>query len=367
MQLIDLIKSLMKYKTITGNLPEIKKCLQYIQDILRPIGAHVQIYEQNGFPVIMATNTADTHLDALVLGHIDVVPAEDDMFQPYVENGLIHGRGSLDMKSFAAVAINSLEYVIKHNLNLKFGFIFSTDEEKGSFSLETFVKNHPQVSTKIVLDNDVGGDITKIVTKCKNPVFIKLISHGKAAHGSTPWEGVDANENLFKAWKNIRKIYPAMPVKPQNTWCDTVHFAKITGGAVNNIISDYAEALLDFRLTDSSGLEKLKENLTNAMPEGVSFEVISSSIPVITDEKSPVLNAYKTLAEKVLKKKIEFEYIGGATDSHIFYPTGALIIMHSGTGEGMHAENEYVVFESVEQIAEIQTLFLEQLAERNML
>lgn len=39
---------------------------------------------------------------------------------------------------------------------------------------------------------------------------------------------------------------------PENTWIDTVHIAKICGGQVSNVISNYAEALLDFRLIETS-------------------------------------------------------------------------------------------------------------------
>ncbi len=99
------------------------------------------------------------------------------------------------------------------------------------------------------------------------------------------------------------------------------------------------------------------------MAKGVSFEIKMQSIPVVTDEKNKVLLAYKTLAEKVLKKKIEFEYIGGATDSRSLYERGATVIMHSGTGEGLHAKGEYEILKSVEQIADIQMKFLRQLAE----
>ena len=97
------------------------------------------------------------------------------------------------MKSFAAVALNSMMYVYEHKLPLKFGVILSTDEEKGSKSTESFLEAYPDIKAQIVLDNDVGGDITKIVSKCKNPVFVKLLSKGQEAHGATPWDGVDAN------------------------------------------------------------------------------------------------------------------------------------------------------------------------------
>lgn len=83
------------------------------------------------------------------------------------------GRGTLDMKSFAAVALSSMFHVLQNNLKLKFGVILSSDEEKGSKGTEAFMEAHPDMKAKIVLDNDVGGDILKIVSKCKNPVLSK--------------------------------------------------------------------------------------------------------------------------------------------------------------------------------------------------
>jgi acetylornithine deacetylase/succinyl-diaminopimelate desuccinylase-like protein len=72
--------------------------------------------------------------------------------------------------------------------------------------------------------------------------------------------------------------------------------------------------------------------------------------------------AYKKLAEKILGKKLKFEYEGGATDAREFAVRGSTVIMHSGTGEGMHASGEYVEIASVEKLAEIQIQFLENLA-----
>ena len=45
-----------------------------------------------------------------------------------------------------------------------------------------------------------------------------------------------------------------------------------------------------------------------------------------------------------------------------FAEKGATVIMHSGTGEGMHADGEYVVWQSVEELARIQIEYLKSLA-----
>ena len=368
MELLKIIEDLISIKTVTGQIEEINRCLEYIKDVLAPSGAITDIIKnEHASPVIFSRNTDTSHFDVLILGHIDVVPAKDEMFTPRIVDGKLYARGALDMKSFAAVAIQSMQYVMANKLNLKFGFILSTDEEQGSASLEAFLEKHPNLTADIVLDNDVGGDICHIITKCKNPVYVRLHAKGQAAHGSTPWEGIDANEQLFLTWRNIRQLYPAYDLNtkaPQNTWIDTVHMATVEGGKVSNIISSEATALLDFRLTESSTLEGLKHNLQQCMTPFVTFEIEMSSIPVVTDENNPIIADYKVLAEKITGQPIKFEHMGGATDSRALYARGALVIMHSGTGEGMHADGEYVVLKSVEQIARIQTEFLTLLASK---
>lgn len=366
MKVLDVAQELIKFKSETGNEKEIKNTIDYIKNMMSLIGAKVDVFEKKGIaPVIMIRNHKTLDFDALVLGHIDVVPAEDKMFNPIIKGGKMYGRGALDMKSFAAVAMNSMQYVIENKLPIKFGIILSSDEEKGSKGTKAFLEKYNKIKADVVLDNDVGGDITKIIAKCKNPVFVKIKAKGKEAHGSRPWDGIDANELMFKVIGNIRKLYPAYDLegkKPRNKWIDTLHFAKIEGGKVANIISDSCEVLCDFRLVETSSVDGLVKNLKKCMIKGVDFEIVSSSVPVVMSEKNPQILEYKKLAEKILGKKIKFEYEGGATDAREFAVRGSTVIMHSGSGDGMHAPEEYVETESVERLAEIQVAFLEKLA-----
>ena len=79
------------------------------------------------------------------------------------------------------------------------------------------------------------------------------------------------------------------------------------------------------------------------------------------NEDNIYINEYKKLSEKILGESVDFEYIGGATDSREFAVKGSVIIMHSGSGNGMHALDEYVDLKTVAQIAEIQIEFLKLL------
>ncbi|MDR1693628.1 MAG: M20/M25/M40 family metallo-hydrolase [Lactobacillaceae bacterium] len=366
MDLMEVVNNLIKFKTETGSGVEINKCFNYCKNLFANTNAVVEISEKVlNAPVLSISNVKTDDYDVLVLGHLDVVPAPNSMFTPIVKDGKMYGRGTLDMKSFAAVAINSMIHVLLKKLPIKFGVILSSDEEKGSKGTKAFLETHPNIKAKIVLDNDVGGDIQEIITKCKNPVFIKIISKGLTAHGSTPWEGIDANENLMTSLANLRKYYPYFSQKtgePENTWIDTMHIAIMKGGEVSNVISDYAEALLDFRLTENSTVENLEKNIKKCLVGGVSYEISSTSTPVVMDENNPYIQDYKKFAESILGKPIKFVQIGGATDAREFAVRGSTVIMHSGTGFGMHTLDEYVEIETVKQIADIQIRFLEKLA-----
>lgn len=366
MDLIKIVNDLIKFKSETGNIEEINKCFQYCKNLFKNTNAEIEIFDKvPNAPVLSISNTKTLDYDVLVLGHLDVVPAPDSMFEPVTKNGKMYGRGTLDMKSFAAVAMNSMMYVLENKLNLKFGVILSSDEEKGSKGTKAFLEAYPNIKAEIVLDNDVGGDIQEIITKCKNPVFVKIISKGLAAHGSTPWEGIDANENLMTSLAKLRESYPYFSTEigsPKNTWIDTMHVAIVKGGEVSNVISDYAEALLDFRLIETSTVEELEKNLKKCLVNNVTYKIVSTSTPVVMNENNKYIQDYKKFAENILGKPIKFVQIGGATDAREFAVRGSTVIMHSGTGIGMHTLDEYVVIDSVKQISDIQIKFLEKLA-----
>ncbi|MFI3241931.1 MAG: M20/M25/M40 family metallo-hydrolase [Alphaproteobacteria bacterium] len=365
MNLQQTIFDLMKFRTETGNEAEIYKCLDYVKNIFANTSANVEIFDGvKSAPVIFISNKKTDNYDVLTLGHLDVVPAEDHMFEPCLKDGKLYGRGSLDMKSFAATAFKSMLYVLENNLDISFAIMLSTDEETGSKGTHAFMDSRPNLKANIVLDNDVGGDITKIINACKAPTFVKIIAHGKEAHGSTPWEGVDANDKLLETLANIRKLYPAMPIKPQDTWTETLHIAKINGGHVANVICDNVEALLDFRLTEKQSLEELENNLKSCLVDGVEYKIVSSSTVVYMPQDNEYILSYKKLAEETLNQPIEFEQIGGATDSRSFFVRGSTVIMHSGTGEGMHTKDEWAEFKSIEDISKIQIKFLEKMCSK---
>ena len=205
MDLVKKIEDLIRFRTETGNIEEIEKCFEYIVKEFENTEANVSVeHFENASPVLFIRNNSEDVQDVLVLGHLDVVKARDEMYEPKIIDGKMYGRGTLDMKSFAVVAVESMKYVLENKLDIRFGIILSSDEEKGSKSTDAFLDRYKNIGAEVVLDNDVGGDIGVIINKCKNPVFVKLKAKGIGAHGSTPWDGLDANEMLMSTLMDLR-------------------------------------------------------------------------------------------------------------------------------------------------------------------
>ena len=175
-----------------------------------------------------------------------------------------------------------------------------------------------------MLDNDVGGDIGVIINKCKNPVFVRLTAEGVPAHGSTPWDGLDANEMLMRTIAGLRRFIRILTLTAASLQIPGLIPCMRRASAAAMFPTSFraAEALLDIRLTETSTVEDLAKNLREACAPGVSYEIVSASTPVVMSEDNPQILAYKRLAEQVTGRKIVFEQIGGATDARLLRKKG---------------------------------------------
>ena len=362
MDLLSICKDLIQMPSVTGNQVEIDRAISYCQNLFQGTDAIVKVIQEGDVPPLLyiANKETDTP-DIAVLGHLDVVPADPKQFVPEEKEGRLYGRGSLDMKSFAAVAFQSMMCVLNEKLPLSMAILLETDEEVGSSCMRHFVATHPNFIPKVVLDVDVGGDISKIIDKCKRAVFLRLTAEGLAAHGSLPWEGKDANERLLQSITNLRQKFPYYSLNenvPTDKWVNTMHVGKIHGGETVNIICGKATADLDFRLLPDVDLDLFYKDIEAALKPGVSYSILTCGLPVVVPQENPILKRYKEIAEKVLGHPIDFQQTGGATTSLLFAQKGSLIIYHSGSGADMHGANEYLELPTLYQLADIQQTFL---------
>ncbi|MEO6827817.1 MAG: M20/M25/M40 family metallo-hydrolase [Microbacteriaceae bacterium] len=176
----------------------------YLEDRLTRLGLSPQLFEsQPGRTSVVARVAGrNQHAGALVVhGHLDVVPADPrtwsvDPFAGEIRDGMLWGRGAVDMKNMDAMIVSALADILESGRtparDLVIAF-FADEEDGGRLGSHFLVDTHPELfagATEAI--SEVGGYSIDLdgqraylmQTGEKALVWIKLIAHGQAAHGS---------------------------------------------------------------------------------------------------------------------------------------------------------------------------------------
>ncbi len=358
-ELIENILKLVQIPSVSGRGEEIERVVALVKNDLAPKGAVIREFRFAGAdPVLLLANCRGDDFDLLTVGHLDVVPAKDELFAPRIENGRIYARGALDMKSPVAVNLAALAYAM--NKPVRFGVLLTTDEETTSNGIKALVKNE-NITPRIVLDTD-AGDLFTLCDKAKHPVSVRIAAAGKSAHSSRPWEGVNAVRHLADCLSELAADfgdYEKGGRQPENIWQDTMVVTAFNSPTTYNVVPAEAEARVNFRLTEKISLPALEAKLDTACKRhGCTYEILLQSRGVYMDASMPEIAAYRKIAEETVGRPLKISQMCGGTDARMFADR-SVIVMHSVNGENAHGDGEYVEIESVKKLLEIEKKFID--------
>jgi acetylornithine deacetylase/succinyl-diaminopimelate desuccinylase-like protein len=182
-----------------------KAVAEYIVASLAEVGIKSEIYESapNRCNVIARLPGSDSSLPGLVVhGHIDVVPANAadwsvDPFAAEIRDGMIWGRGAVDMKNMDAMILAIVRKWAKSGYKPPRDIVlaFFADEEAGmTFGSRWMAAEHPEVFAGCSEAISEVGGFSVTVADGKRLYFVeaaqkgihwmRLTAHGRAGHGS---------------------------------------------------------------------------------------------------------------------------------------------------------------------------------------
>jgi len=359
MKLLKLINELIKIKSEVNTFPKLNECIDFCENYFLNKKVFIKKVKYNNYPSIFISNQNTLECDVISVGHIDVIPADDKMFSIDIRNHKMYGRGVADMKSCVAVGIKNLEYIIDNNINIKYGLLIVSDEENGGFNGTNYWVNELGLKAKVALDPDGGESINYIVEKSKGVAIAKIISQGKSAHGSKPWLGIDAVENLINVLNKLRSIFPyySQDNLPESNFVSTMNVGLIKGGEASNQVANYAEAVLNFRIIENESVNSIKEKITNCLNKYTSFEILASTEPTTRDKQNSLMKKYQNSITQVVGKSY-FKNYDCASDGRFFHNKGAVLITHQANCGNHHSDAEWIDLKSLYQFKKIQLNFL---------
>lgn len=176
----------------------------YVRRFLADLGIESQTFESapGRASVVARLEGSDPTLPALVLhGHLDVVPADAsawsvDPFEGVVRDGMLWGRGAVDMKDMVAMILQAVAELVtageRPRRTVILGF-FADEEAGGVYGAHWLVDHHPELFAGAAYAiSEVGGfSVTLdgkraylLQTAEKALLWVRLRATGTAAHGS---------------------------------------------------------------------------------------------------------------------------------------------------------------------------------------
>ncbi len=351
-----LISDLIRFKTVQNNQEEFEKCFEYIRNYFNKTQLIVKEFVSNGHKSMVISNTEEKNLDVIFAGHIDVVPASDEIFEPIVKGNIIYGRGVFDMKGAVAVILKTLKHMKTYK---KVAAIITSDEEIGGFDGIGHLLEKEEYTAKVAIVPDGGKDF-ELITEEKGVLQLKVFAKGVEAHASLLYEGSNAIAKLIKVYEKLSEKYDCCEEQSKKEFRTTINLSKMYGGDAINKVPGYAEMYLDIRHVSTDSKEDII-NYIYGLNQDISIEIIAEGAAFSINTASLYVQKYIKVAEETLGTDIKIGSFDAASDGRFFAAKGIPTIIMNPRGEGFHKQDERLDLTSAERLYEIYMKYIREI------
>lgn len=281
---IDLAQELVRLDTINPPGNE-TRAADLIAVRLQGLGIAIERYElEPGRDSIIARlNPGSAGLALCLCGHLDTVPvgAESWKHNPLsgeISEDRIWGRGAADMKSGVAAMVTAFERLHREGSSSRVVLALVASEETGCQGAAQIANKLGSVGA-LVLAEPTSGEVA---IGHKGVLWLKLVTKGKASHGSMPQLGVNAIDAMADAVVALRHLKFDVASHPL-LGLPTYNVGTITGGAATNIVPDRCECMLDIRLVPGLTATRAKILIKECVGDHVEIETMLALDSVASD------------------------------------------------------------------------------------
>ena len=346
---INITEDLIRFQTVAGRTKEFEKCLNYIEEQFDS-ALRLEKFEKEGEKSLLISRGEKPRI--LLHGHMDVVEAEEEMFEPETKDERIYGRGAADMKSGVACMMK----VINEMEGNEVALLLTSDEERGGFKGTGHVIEEENLEPELVISGepDDSGKFPSIVTHQKGVLQVKLQVEGDSAHASKPEKGENAAEKLLEKYKKIRKLFDH-----RKEFSTTVNLGDISVEGPINKVPNSASLKLDIRYSNQYNKQEILTDLENI--GDTELEVLAQAPMMSNNEEEKSILELKRAAEEITARKVRYRKESFASDMRFFTEREVPAVCFGPEGYDLHGEDEYVEIESMREYCDILKNFLERI------
>jgi succinyl-diaminopimelate desuccinylase len=207
-------------------------------------------------------------------GHIDTVPANNNL-PSRTENGVLWGRGSVDMKAGVAVALKIALELDAPVHDVTWIFYDNEEVEAPKNGLGLFGAAHPEwVRGDLAIVGEPSGGLVE--AGCNGTLRFELSTTGVRAHSARSWMGKNAIHSASEILGRLAAYDPAVVDVDGLLYREGLNAVGITGGVAGNVIPDSCTVTINYRFAPDKTLQDAIDHVT-AVFEGFPITVVDAA------------------------------------------------------------------------------------------
>ncbi|GAA3590832.1 succinyl-diaminopimelate desuccinylase [Kineosporia mesophila] len=257
---LDLTGSVADLTRILADIPSVSGDEAAIADAIEAAlrgFAHLEVI-RDGHCVIARTHLGRAER-VVVAGHIDTVPIADNLPTRTVD-GVIHGRGTVDMKGGVAVALALAAGIPEPTRDVTYVFYDCEEIEATRNGLGRLSRTRPEL---LQADFAVLGEPTSAVVEggCQGTMRIEVALSGTAAHSARSWMGSNAVHAAGPVLDVLNAYEPQQIEVDGLVYREGLNAVGISGGIAGNVIPDRCTVLINYRFAPDKSLAEAEAHL----------------------------------------------------------------------------------------------------------
>ncbi len=361
--MVDFLKKLVAIETPSNNKNSQNKIFKFLEDQLQNLDLYtvrVPGKKTGGYLYARPSFKSPNKSRQLLLGHCDTVWDINTLKDMPItqRNGKMTGPGIYDMKAGLTQIIFSLKAIKDLSLELKImPLVFiNSDEEIGSIESTPAIERLSKIVNRAFVMEPPLGLEGKLKTARKGIGRFTVTIKGKAAHaGLDPEKGVNA---IVELSHQVQKLFGMNDFERGIT----VNVGLIQGGYSPNVIAPESKAVIDVRVLNHKDGEFITKKIQGLKPTLDDIELtVEGAIGRQPMEKTPRNRKLWKLAKnnaKLIGISLQQATSGGGSDGNTTSLFTATLDGLGTTGDGAHAEHEFIYIDKLIERTTLLTLLL---------
>jgi len=259
---------------LTAQIVDIESVSGHEQPLADAIAAaisdlpHLTLH-RDGNAIVARTDLG--HDERVVLaGHIDTVPVHENL-PSHLEDGLLYGCGSCDMKSGVAVQLRLAAQLASAVRDVTYVFYDCEEVEAERNGLLRLSRRHPDL---------LAGDFAVLLEPsgavveggCQGTLRADVIARGERAHSARSWLGSNAIHAAGGILDMLRGYQARQPVVDGLGYHEGLNAVGIRGGVAGNVIPDECVVSVNFRFAPDRSAAQAADHV-RAVFDGFEVQV----------------------------------------------------------------------------------------------